>query len=117
MQLIVYIVLFIILSPRYFFSFMKSASGRIGFKEVVSHAAVFGFAVVIMQWISKRYGVFEGFQAPKAAGGATLANSLTGRNANTPGSTATGGLRTTGTGGRNTGGGGVAAGAAGATRV
>ncbi len=61
MQLIVYIALFIIFSPRYFFSFMKSSSGRIGFKEVVSHAAVFGFAVVVMQWVSKRYGVFEGF--------------------------------------------------------
>ena len=70
MQLIVYIALFIILSPRYFFSFAKTSSGRIGFKEVVSHAAVFGFAVVIMQWVSKRYGVFEGFTKGEAKGGA-----------------------------------------------
>ena len=66
MQLIVYIVLFIVLSPRYFFSFAKSASSRIGFKEVVSHAAVFGFAVLVMQWVSKRYGVFEGFNTDPA---------------------------------------------------
>ena len=66
MQLIVYIVLFIVLSPRYFFSFAKTSSGRIGFKEVVSHAAVFGFAVVVMQWVSKRYGVFEGFNTDPA---------------------------------------------------
>lgn len=68
MQLIVYIALFIILAPRYFFSFAKTSSGRIGFKEVVSHAAVFGFAVLVMQWVSKRYGVFEGFTKGAAKG-------------------------------------------------
>jgi hypothetical protein len=87
MLLIVYIALFIILSPRYFFSLAKTGN-RITYKEVISHAAVFGFAVVIMQWVSKRYGVFEEFKngetapnaeigiAPKAApGGATTLTS------------------------------------------
>lgn len=68
MQLIVYLVLFIIFSPRYFFSLAKTGN-RITYKEVISHAAVFGFAVVILQWVSKRYGILEGFtKATESAG-------------------------------------------------
>ncbi len=73
MQLLVYIVLFIVLSPRYFFSFAKSAAGRITFKEVVSHAAVFGFAIIVMQWVSQRYGILDGFTGAAAGGAATMA--------------------------------------------
>jgi hypothetical protein len=61
MQLIVYLILFVLFSPRLFFSLTKSASGRITFKEVIGHAAIFSFAIVVMQFISKRYGILDGF--------------------------------------------------------
>ena len=48
-------------APRYIFSFFRTKSARITFKEVLTHGVVFGFAVIVAQFISKRYGVFEGF--------------------------------------------------------
>ncbi len=58
---IVYIALFMLFAPRYIFSFYSTKSARITFKEVLTHGVVFGFTVMVAQFISKRYGVFEGF--------------------------------------------------------
>ena len=58
---IVYIALFMLFAPRYIFSFYPTKSARITFKEVLTHGVVFGFVVLVAQFISKRYGVFEGF--------------------------------------------------------
>lgn len=61
MNIFVYAVLFILFTPRLFFNLTKSRSTNVTLKETIAYAAVFTFSIIVVQYISKRYGILEGF--------------------------------------------------------
>ncbi len=76
MQALIYALLFILFIPRMFFNFTKSRSPKISLKEAIAAAAVFTFTIIVVQWITKRYQIFEGFQQVSNNSGAPPPGSM-----------------------------------------
>ncbi len=94
MNVFVYSVLFIIFTPRLFFNLTKPRSANVTLKETIGYAAIFTFAVIAVQYISKRYGILEGFAVRATTAGAT-ANKVTAAGATTAGATTAGATKLT----------------------